>query len=607
MKKTRAICFGLCLALLLLFPSCIFEQGDSSTGATPVPGGDMIPADAQKITITYPDYEENASNPEQKSYQADPQQFQEFHDFIASVEVVPLSQQDVLSFSDLSYEDAADLSVRFDTGQTLRIYGEGGVSLSEDAAAGNSGPAYYAVSQDSIYQLCKLLIPDFEKDYQTLSMDPQFVEIGGINEDKVEEIPFFMPEDRQIFPCSDGFLAFHTVGDGMDEDPFLRAVKYDEDGNFLWVQDYTDITLKPFRLNQCIQTKDGGFIFSVNGSAAFYQTETELTPGWLVKCDQKGKILWKKQLPFRGESEIDHICETKSGDILTAGTCQEDDGEHYRRGESNYSYTDLVFAKYDPDGTCISTKKYGGSDFDSFRSAFYSPDIGYVITGNTQSGDGDITKRKEQGDRLYPREFLTVLDDDLNEKWQYVFEDENQIYLSYIVVAGKRIYVTGPLSEDTGKHNQTAVFTFGPDGADMKSAIINASLVTGMAVSDNGLLISVNPFDPDTNDHSGAPQIYKLNTDLTVEAVIDDVSAKGFGYQVIPTADDGFFTIQSQIVKYLPQPLTMGRGIEDTATILSRFDDRGELLYRKVYDKNHMMENTDVVIPLPDGRVIIGR
>jgi len=42
-------------------------------------------------------------------------------------------------------------------------------------------------------------------------------------------------------------------------------------------------------------------------------------------------------------------------------------------------------------------------------------------------------------------------------------------------------------------------------------------------------------------------------------------------------------------------------------TVLSRYDANGKLLYRKTYDKNHEVEDIDIVIPLPDDRVIIDK
>lgn len=604
----RSICF--CLIFCLTFLSgCIFEQDSSPKGVDAVSGGVLIPENASTMMIAYYDTE-NPDATKQKSYQADEKQFRKLCDLIQSIEILPLSEQDVLSFSTLSYQNAADISVQFDIGESLYIYSEGGISRAANKQSdGASVTKYYSVSQDNIHQLKKILIPDFEKDYESLPKKTNAVKTENVNEKNVKEIPLFMPQNRKAFACSDGIIAFHPVLSENKEDMFLRAVKYDSNGKLIWVQNYTDIKLIPYRFGECIQTRDGGFAFSIDGDVSFRQTNenkqvADITRGWLVKCDDDGNIMWKDQLEFRGGSEVSFICETQGGELLTVGTCQTDDGKHYLN--STYALTDLIFTKYDKNGKRIGLMKYGGSDFDSFRSACYSPEIGLVVSGSTQSCDGNITKRKEKGTMLYPREFVTVFDDDLNEKWQYVFEDQNEIYTSYLSVIGKQIYVAGSLASDTGKHNQTAVFKFNQDGTGMKSKIINASLVMGIyATEDRMLLLSVNPSA--YCEKSGIPQIYKLDTDLQINKAIDDAPSNAYEYKVVPTSDNGFFTVQMQQVKYLPQPVWMNRSMMDSATVVSRFDADGKLLYRKTYDQNHEVEDIDIVIPLKDGKVIVGR
>ncbi len=610
MKKF--ICF--CMILFVILPAgCKSEQKSGPDDAVSIDGGDLLPANADSMTVSYNDYTGNATEPELKTYQADKQKFQQFCDFIKISKLLQLTDKDALSFSNIVYVNAADISVRFDTGEPLYIYVEGGISRFIDSeGTGLPKLECYSVSRDMIHQLQKILIPDFEKDYQALSMESGYVKSDDINPDNVKEIPLFIPQGRKIFTVSDGIIAFHSVFGGNESDSFLRAVKYDERGDFLWVQNYPDIKLSPYSFKECIQTGDGGFVFGVSGNLCFRATESEdkqetvITLGWLVKCDKSGDIIWKEQIEFRGGDEAEWICETESGDILTVGNCQTDDGEHYKSGDSTHGYTDLLLMKYDKTGKRTGFRKYGGSDFDSSRNAYYSPDVGLVVTGSTQSCDGDITQRKEKGTMLYPREFLAVFDDDLNEKWQYIFEEQEEIYTSYAAIYDKQIYVTGSLSKDTGKHNRTAVFKFNNDGTAVKSEAIDTATVMGICVSDDGvIMIPVNP-SAYAGD-SAAPRVYRLDTNLNNMTTVNDTSGNGNDYTVIPTDDNGFFTIHAQIVAYLPQPPWMNRSMTDSAVVLSRYNASGKLIYRKTYNKNHEVEDTDMVIPMSDGRVIVGR
>ena len=615
MKKIFCFCIVLCIISLY---GCKSKQNNGIEESIAANGADLIPVIAHSMTISYNDYIGNMTEPEIKTYTADNQQFRQFCDLLKGAKIVQLSDNDTFSFGTLDYVNAADISVRFDTGELLRIYLEGGIGrYIDDKFMGLPGMESYSVSLDLIHQLQKILIPDFEKDYQALFMEPNFVKAEDINAGNVNEIPFFVPQGRKIFTISDGFIAFNRVWGGSNANSFLRAIKYDAQGNFVWMQNYSDIKLEYiwYGLSECIETKDGGFALSVHGDVWFRSLESWvpgdkeeaiITLGWLFKCDNNGNIVWKEQLEFRGGTEAQWICETESGDILTAGACQTDDGEHYKNGDSSHSYTDLLLMKFNKNGKCTGFRKYGGSDFDSFRDACYSPDVGLVIWGSTQSCDGDITQRKERGTMLGEREFLAVFGDDLSEKWQYVFEEHEEIYTSYAVTVDKQIYVTGSLSKNTGKHNQTAVFKFNNDGKIVKSKTINAKTVMGIcAAADDTVLVLVNPSA--YSDNSAQPQIHKLDTNLEIKKTINDSATNGFSYNVIPTDDNGFFTIQVQLVKYLPQPLWMNRSMTDSATVLSRYDANGKLLYRKTYDKNHEVEDIDIIIPLSDGRVIIGR
>jgi hypothetical protein len=370
MKKVICFCVVLCIALLA---GC---QSGQSNG---IEDGDLIPVGARSMTISYNDYAGDAAEPELKTYRADRQQFRQFCELIKASRILPLTDNDVLSFSTIAYRNAADISVEFDSGDPLYIYAEGGMSrFSDNERNGLSEPEYYFVSQDVIHQLQKILIPEFESDYQTLSPDPDYVKANDNNPGDVNEIPLFISQERKVFPCADGFIAFSRVWDGSDTDSFLRVVKYDGQGNVLWTQNYTDIKLERhrYRFSDCIQTKDGGLAFIVNGDHWFRtagsRLEVVITLGWLVKCDKDGDIIWKEQLEFVGSAGDTRIFETVDGSILTAETCQTDDGEHYKTGDSAYGSTDLLFRKYDETGERVATKKYGWSQSDSFRGACYS-------------------------------------------------------------------------------------------------------------------------------------------------------------------------------------------------------------------------------------------
>jgi len=621
MKKIIGAFLIFCIAF---FPGCTSASPDRDPGNS----AGLIPANVRSISITYQSKNLDTWETETKSYQADYWQFLDFCDFINSAELLKMTENDTFSFSNIVYINAADISVRFDTGESLYIYGEGGISrFMDENRTGLPTPECYFISQDSIHQIKKILIPDFEKDYTFIrEMDSEYVREEDINGNKADEISVYLPQERSMFPVSDGFIALHQVWGGSEEDSFLRAVKYDKRGNFLWLQNHTEIkgTLS-YGLNNFIQTRDGGFVFSICGSVSWVfidptaeesESVANIIPGWLVKCDKDGKILWQEQLEFLGESQISFICETPDGSILTVGTCQTDD-DHYKKGDPSYSYTDLLLMKYDSTGKRVKLKKYGGSDFDSFRNACYDPDVGFVVLGSTQSCDGDITKREEKGSGLYPRELLVVLDDNLNEQWQYVFEGSEEIHWAYAAVVDGQIFVAGSLSGDSGKNNQSAVFKFSAQGIILNSISINSQLAGGIQVSkDQTLLLLLNGFGdesvaPDYSLHHNwthtESKVYRLSQNLETLKIVQTAVGSEYYDRIVPTGDNGFFIVQKQAAAYLPQPSWMDMDRIDLATVLCRYNADGNLVLRKTYHKNRQAKADDTVIPLPDGRVIVGR
>ncbi|MFT3951608.1 MAG: hypothetical protein QM689_06630 [Oscillospiraceae bacterium] len=626
MKKTIC-CAVLCMALLTACTPAQTEQTGTDTPrnngtATTLSTNNLIPAAAHTMTVSYADDTDPDNAQEKKSYVADQEQYRQFCDLLGTADAVELTDTDALSFSYSKNPGAAVLSVTFDTGEVLFIDAEGVISCYPEQirSAPLPGPTRYFVSDDVIHQLQRILIPDFEKVYCAIPMDSKYVKTEDVNPGNVDEISFFLPQGRKIYAVSDGFIALNRVWGGDEAHSFLRTVKYDKHGSFLWSQDYTDITL-PFWCfsSGCIETKDGGFAFYLTGeiwytSAGSGTSENQqvavTTPSRLVKCDHDGQILWNNQIEFKGGNEIQWIGETQNGAILTAGVCES---EYVAYDEINCitsDTVDLLLMRYEKNGAHTEKKIFGGTDYESFSGACYAPEVGWVVWGFTQSCDRDFTQRKEKGEMLTGVEFMTVFDENINEKGQYIFEGEEDLITSYVTIADQQIYITGTLKSAAtakcGAGKQAVVFKFNPDATVADSIRFPVSDVMGIYTAGDGTLLL--PFSSPANDDTSAEsQVYKLDKNLAVIQTIRDTAAGGYSYTLIPTEDHGFFTVQSQSVKYLPQPPWMNRITTDSMTILSRYDAAGTLLYRKSYDKNHEVETMDTVIPLLDGRVVVGR
>jgi hypothetical protein len=564
MKRYLSFILIVCLILLV---SCKTKTNTHITA--------LIPANIKGMTVSLNNLGLSAS--QNKKYSARSDQIKQLENLLSSIELTPLSDNDLLSFSQVGNPSCANMCLEFDGSKKLYIFSEGGISID------NAGKLLsYAISADSFYLIAKILVTDFEKDFTSISQNTNYVKPVDFNPEKVNEISFYLPFNRTIHKIIDGFIGLLPISDGKS-DYFIRAVKYDEHGNFVWMKDYTAIK-SSIVADAFLSTSGGGFAFiaceNFNSSKSY-----------LVSCDKNGGLLWHTQFQ---KDRMNSLCQTKSGDIVALGYTATD------------GPTDIALSIYDSSGKCTKERTFGGSDFDNFISALYTPDIGLVVLGSTQSCDGDITARKEKGTMLYPVDFIAVFDNNLNEKWQYVFENNQGVFSSHLATDGKYLYVAGNIADKSAKSNKTGVFKFDSEGTVLNFVSLNAGMFSDLSCAkDNSILLCVNPTI--NQNQSKKSQVYKLDSNIKTIKIIDDTNGGALNDTVIPADDGGFFTVKTQIVKYLPQPKWMNRCITDYATVLSKFDQNGKLLFRKTYDKNHYAENQDVVIPLPDGKVIVNK
>jgi hypothetical protein len=137
------------------------------------------------------------------------------------------------------------------------------------------------------------------------------------------------------------------------------------------------------------QTRDRGYVMAgknlsnnwdVSGNHGDYDA-------WVVKLDSIGAIQWQRCFGGTGWEEAKSIKQTKDGGYVFAGFATSADGDVTQ----NQGSFDLWVLKLDSAGNIEWQRTYGGSDEDLGYSISPTLDGGYIVSGETQSNNGDVT------------------------------------------------------------------------------------------------------------------------------------------------------------------------------------------------------------------------
>lgn len=140
---------------------------------------------------------------------------------------------------------------------------------------------------------------------------------------------------------------------------------------------------------QSIQsTNDGGYILS----GTTYSNDGDVignhgsVDAWVVKLSSIGNLEWQKAL---GGSEADRafdIQTTVNGDFIMTGHTRSNNGDV----NGNHGAADAWVVKLSNTGVIQWQKCFGGTDYEEFYGMQITPDGGFIITGYTESLNGDV-------------------------------------------------------------------------------------------------------------------------------------------------------------------------------------------------------------------------
>ncbi|MBW2938820.1 T9SS type A sorting domain-containing protein [Aureisphaera sp. CAU 1614] len=108
---------------------------------------------------------------------------------------------------------------------------------------------------------------------------------------------------------------------------------------------------------------------------------------WIVKLSLTGEIEWQKCLGGSGEDKAYSIYETLDGGFIMGGITESNDGDV----SGNHGHYDVWVVKLSNLGEIEWQKCLGGSEWEDGYSILQSIDGGYIIAGDTISNDGDVS------------------------------------------------------------------------------------------------------------------------------------------------------------------------------------------------------------------------
>jgi hypothetical protein len=138
-----------------------------------------------------------------------------------------------------------------------------------------------------------------------------------------------------------------------------------------------------------IQTTDGGYIISGYSSSNDGDVIVNYGNGdfWIVKLSSTGIISWQKNLGGTGYDSSSSIIQTTDGGYIISGTSTSNDGDV----TTNYGITDYWVVKLSSIGVIEWQKNLGGTANDYSFSILQTTDGGYILCGQSNSNNGNVT------------------------------------------------------------------------------------------------------------------------------------------------------------------------------------------------------------------------
>lgn len=328
------------------------------------------------------------------------------------------------------------------------------------------------------------------------------------------------------------------------------VAKLDENGDIQWSNSFGGS--KADSAHYISLTSDGGYI--VAGASGSDNGDVSENKGsgdyWIVKIDAIGNLQWQKSYGGSDYDQANCVEQTSDGGYIVAGYSRSpNDGDV----TGNHGGNDYWVLKLDESGNLQWEKSLGGSYVEKGYSVKQKSDGSYVVSGASNSIDGDVTGNHGGFDY-----WVVSLDESGNLEWQKTYGGSLSDIGSVLSIADDGFIITGQSESsdgdatfNNGKYDYWIVKTdfdgnlqwqksYGGSGNDIAYSIDktvdNGYIIAGFSDSNDGDV---------TNNHGGLDSwIIKLHSDgsLSWEKTLGGSTTDGASF-LEQTLDGGYIVI----------------------------------------------------------------
>ncbi len=260
-----------------------------------------------------------------------------------------------------------------------------------------------------------------------------------------------------VVETSDGSIVVggYTVSTNIPGNPSMGSldaylVKLDANGNLLWQKTYGGSGFES--VDELLPDSNGGVV------AGSYSASTDLSVSnkgsfdfWLFQADANGNQLWENTYGGSGLDATRALTATPDGGYLLGG--QSNSGIGGDKTQDGQGLDDMWLVKTNATGDLLWEKSFGGDGYDWAQSIYSLSDGSFVFGGFSNStASGDRTSDNINGSLDV---WFLKADADGNEIWQGIFggtSDDGVVNIPYYDENADEIYISGATTSSLGAY-----------------------------------------------------------------------------------------------------------------------------------------------------------